>query len=96
MAMVQICVKKTYRDFYTIFSIVFSSTRRFLVSLAFCLVLVIFFFSPFSIAITTLVKERAGLCAFVHLFVSLLLFYVYFFSSSWYQGLAATYYCGTP
>ena len=36
------------------------STRRFILSLALCFVLV--FFSPFSIAITTLGKERAGLC----------------------------------
>ena len=39
-----------------------NSTRQFILSLALRFVLV--FFSPFSIAITSLGKERSGLCAF--------------------------------
>ena len=39
------------------------STRRFVLSLALCY-FVLVFFSPFSIAITSLGEERANLCAF--------------------------------
>ena len=56
------------------------------------------FFSPFSIVITSLGEERAGLCA-THAFVWLLRTrqcLSFFFSFSWYQGLAAACDCGTP
>ena len=41
------------------------SERRFVLSLALCY-FVLVFFSPFSIAITVLGKERANLSVFVH------------------------------
>ena len=70
----------------------------FWVALWFILLFVlVFLFSPFSIVITSLGEEGAGLCAsraFVCLFCTRL--FVSFFSSSWCQGLAAASDCGTP
>ena len=43
------------------------STRRFVLCFALCY-FVLVFFSPFSIAITSLGEERANLCVFVRLF----------------------------
>ena len=72
------------------------STRRFVVCLSVCH-FVLVFFSPFSIAITSLGEERANLsafrtfvrsvCACLDLSVS---------SSSWGLGGAAVCDCGTP
>ena len=70
------------------------STRRFVVCLSMCH-FVLVFFSPFSIAITSLGEERANLsafrvcsiCACLDLSVS---------SSSWGLGRAAVCDCGTP
>ena len=68
------------------------STRRFVVCLSVCH-FVLVFFSPFSIAITSLGEERANLsafrsvCACLDLSVS---------SSSWGLGRAAVCDCGTP
>ena len=70
------------------------SSRRFVVCLSVCH-FVLVFFSPFSIAITSLGEERANLsalyvcsvCACLDLSVS---------SSSWGLGRAAVYDCGTP
>ena len=53
------------------------STRRFVLSLALCY-FVLVFFSPFSIAITSLGEERANLSAFVRLFDLRLFGFVYF------------------
>ena len=60
--------------------------------LSLALLFVLVFYSPLSNAITSHVEDRTGLCdfrAFVCWFVSLS-------SSSWRQGLAATFNCGTP
>ena len=71
------------------------STRRYVVCLSVCH-FVLVFFSPFSIAITSLREERANLkcfsyvcsvCACLDLSVS---------SSSWGLGRAAVCDCGTP
>ena len=66
------------------------STRRFVICLSMCH-FVIVFFSPFSIAITSLGEERANLsgsiCACLDLSVSF---------SSWGLGRAAVCDCGTP
>ena len=70
------------------------STRRFVVCLSVCH-FVLVFFSPFSIAITSLGEERANqcfsyvcsVCACLDLSVS---------SSSWCLGRAAVCHCGTP
>ena len=65
-------------------------------SLALLFVLV-YFFSPFSIVITSLEEEGAGLCvsrAFVLFILHALIFVL--FSSSWYRWLAAASDCGTP
>ena len=68
------------------------STRRFVVCLSVCH-FVLVFFSPFSIAITSLGEERVNLsafrtfCACLDLSVS---------SSSWGLGRAAVCDCGTP
>ena len=53
------------------------------------------FISPFSIEITSLGEERAGLCAtFICLFCTH--WFLSFLSSSWCQGLAAACDCDTP
>ena len=79
----------------TLYSFVVYSTWRFILSFPLCFVLV--FFSPFSIAITTLGEERAGSVCFscVSLFCACW-FISFSSSSSWSQGLAATCDCGTP
>ena len=65
------------------------STRRFVVCLTMCH-LVLVFFSPFSIAITSLGEERTNFGAFrACLDLSV-------FSSAWCLGRAAVCYCGTP
>ena len=62
-----------------------------------CLCYFVFvFLSPFSIAITSLVEERANLSAF-HTFVRFtFVWFCLFFSSSSCLGLAAACNCGTP
>ena len=71
------------------------STRRFVLCLILCY-FVLVFFSPFSIAITSLEEERelilvlsyvCSICACLVLLVS---------SSSWYLGRAAVCDCGIP
>ena len=62
--------------------------RRIVVCLSVCH-FVLVFFSPFSIAITSLGEERANLSAF-HTFVR------FVSSSSWGLGRAAVCDCGTP
>ena len=66
------------------------STRQFVVCLSVCH-FVLVFFSPFSIAITSLGEERANLSAF-RTFVR----FVLVSSSSWGLGRAAVCDCGTP
>ena len=56
---------------------------------------VLVFFSPFSIAITSLGKERANLTAF-RTFFDLCLLDLSVSSSSWCLGRAAVCDCGTP
>ena len=64
------------------------STRRFVVSLSVCHVVLVFF-SPFSITITSLGEERANLSAF-RTFVRFVLFLdLSVSSSSWGLGRAA-------
>ena len=71
------------------------STRRFVVCLSVCH-FVLVFFSPFSIAITSLLKKRANLSAF-RTFVRFVLVWICRFpSSSWGLGRAAVCDCGTP
>ena len=65
------------------------STRRFVVCLSVCL-FVLVFFSPFSIAITSLGEERANLSAF-RTFVRFVLVWICRF-----PGRAAVCDCGTP
>ena len=70
------------------------STRRFVVCLSvdhFVLV----FFSPFSIAITSLGEERANLSAFRTFVRFVLVWICRVFSSSWGLGRAAVCDCGT-
>ena len=71
------------------------STRRFVVCLTVCH-FVFEFFSPFSIAITSLGEERANLSAF-RMFVRFVLVWICRkSSSSWGLGRAAFCDCGTP
>ena len=70
------------------------STRRFVLSLALCY-FVLVFFSPFSIAITSLGEERANLSAF-RTFVRFALVWLSVSTSSWCLGRAAAYDCGSP
>ena len=69
------------------------STSRFVVCLSVCHVVLVFF-SPFSIAITSLGEERANLSAF-RTFVRFVLVWSVS-SSSWGLGRAAVCDCGTP
>ena len=72
-----------------LFSYFFYSTRRFALSLAFLLLFcLVLFFTPFSIAITSLGEERANLSAF-RTFVRFGLFVLSVFSSSWCLGVPA-------
>ena len=70
------------------------TSGRFMFSLVYFFVLI--FFSPFSIVITSLGKERAGPCASCAFVYFTRVNHCPFFSSSWCQGLAATCGCGTP
>ena len=70
------------------------STRRFVLCVTLCY-FVLVFFSPFSIAITSLGEERANVVLFVRFF-DLCLFGFPVSSSSWCPGRAAVRYCGTP
>ena len=54
------------------------------------------FFSPFSIAITSLGEERANLSAFPTFVRFVLVWICRFLSSSWGLGWAAVCDCGTP
>ena len=71
------------------------STRRFVVSLALCY-FVLVFFSPFSIAITPLGEERANLSAFWYVCSICVCLVLSVSSSSSYLGWAAACDCGTP
>ena len=68
------------------------STRRFFVCLSVCH-FVLVFFSPFSIAITSLGEERANLSVFCSIFACLDLSVS---SSSWGLRRTAVCDCGTP
>ena len=70
------------------------STRRFVLCLTLCH-FVLVFFSPFSIAITSLGEERANLSAF-RTFVRFVLVWICRSSSSWCLGRAAVCDYGTP
>ena len=71
------------------------STRRFVVCLSMCR-FVLVFFSPFSIAITSLGEERANLSAFRTFFSVCACLDLSVSSSSWSLGRAAVCDCGTP
>ena len=60
-----------------------------------CVILFVFF-SPFSIAITSLAEERANLSAFRTFVRFVLVWICRFCSSSWGLGRAAVSNCGTP
>ena len=70
------------------------STRQFVLCLTLCH-FVLGFFSPFSIAITSLGEERANLRAFCT-FVWFVCLDLSVYSSSWCLGRAAVCECGTP
>ena len=71
------------------------STKRFVLCLTLCHFVHVFF-SPFSIAITSLEEERANFSAF-RMFDRFVLFLDLSVSfSSWYLGRAAVCDCGTP
>ena len=70
------------------------TTGGFTLSLALLFVLV--FFSPFSIVITSLGEERAGLYTFRAFVCLLCTRFLSLFSSSWYQRMAAACDCGNP
>ena len=71
------------------------STRRFVVCLSVCY-FVLVFFSPFSIAITSLGEERANLSAFRTFVRFCTCLDLSVSSSSWGLGRAAVCDCGTP
>ena len=71
------------------------STRRFVLCLSLCHFFLVFF-SPFSIAITSLGEERSNLSAFRTFVRFVLVLDLSVFSSSWYLGRAAVCDCGTP
>ena len=71
------------------------STRRFVLCLTFCYIVLVFF-SPFSIAITSLGEERANLSVFSYVCSICACLGLSVSSSSWCMGRAAVCYCGTP
>ena len=71
------------------------STKRFVLCLTLCR-FVVMFFSPFSIAITSLGEERANLSAFHTLVRFVLVLDLTVSSSSRYLGRAAVCDCGIP
>ena len=71
------------------------STRRFVLCLTLCHFILVFF-SPFSIAITSLREERANVSAFRTFVRFVLVWICRFFSSSWCLERAAICDCGTP
>ena len=71
------------------------STRRFVVCLSMCH-FVLVFFSPFSVAITSLGEERANLSAFLTFVRFVLVWILSVSSSSWGLGRAAVCDYGTP
>ena len=71
------------------------STRRFVLCFTLCH-FVLVFFSPFSIAITSLGEERADLRAFRTFVRFMLVLDLSVSSSSWCLGGAAVCDCGTP
>ena len=71
------------------------SSRRFVVCLSVCH-FVLVFFSPFSIAITSLGEERANLSAFRYVCSICACLDLSVFSSSWGLGRAAVCDCGNP
>ena len=71
------------------------STSRFVLSLALCY-FVLVFFSPFSIAITSLGEERANLSAFRTFFSICACLVLSVSCSSWCLGKATACDCGTP
>ena len=68
-----------------IFALWFNSTRRFVLCLTLCY-FALMFFSPFSIAITSLGEERANLSSF-HTFVRFALVWFCLFSLPLWEGL---------
>ena len=72
-----------------------NSTRRFVLSLALCY-FVLVFFSHFSIAITSLGEESANLCAFSYVCSICACLVLSVSSSSSCLGWAAVCDCGTP
>ena len=76
---------------YCLFSFASAFHSRFVLVLS-CVFCVLVFFSPFSIAITSLGEERANLSDFRTFFCTCLVLSV--FSSSWCLGGAVA--CGTP
>ena len=80
---------------YTLCCFVVYSTRRFVVCLSVCH-FVLVFYSPFSIAITSLGEERANLSAFCTFVRFVLVWILSVSSSSWGLGRAAVCDCGTP
>ena len=73
------------------------TARCFILSLTLLLVLMLFFFVLFSIVITFLGKERAGLYVYAsRAFACLSALLIVFFSSSWCRRLAVDSDCGTP
>ena len=71
------------------------STRRFILCLTLCY-FVLVFFSPFSIAITSLGEERANLKCFSYICLICACLVLSLSSSSWLLGRAAVCDCGTP
>ena len=71
------------------------STRQFVFCLTLCH-FVLVFFSPFSIAITSLGEERANFSAFPYVCLICACLDLSVSSSSWYLGRAAVCDCGTP
>ena len=71
------------------------ATRRFVLCLTLCH-FVLVFFSPFSIAITSLGEERANLSAFLYVCSICACLDLSVSLSSWCLGRAAVCDCGTP
>ena len=79
------------------YSLLFSGLFYEAICFKYCLVLFCYlFFSPFSIAITSLEEERANIGVFSYFFFSICTLVLFVSSSTWCLGWAAACDCGTP
>ena len=81
---------------FLLFVVLWFILRGYLLYVLPCVILLLCFFSPFSIAITSLGEERANLSSFRMFVRFVLVWFLSVSSSSWCLGRAAACNCGSP